>query len=442
MGGAHRIQLERLPLHVGDELFPHGPFRVQLGADASLHPSGEALVEPQVVPPLHRDQVAEPLVGQFVNHNLGHALQLPGGGAPVVDQQVHLAVRHQAPVLHRASRKLRDGHHVRFWQRVPNLEGVVVRVERRHRALEREAAEVRLARRAKDADQHAVLADLGQVVELAHHKGEQVGGHARRGHEGDRLGPVAVVVHHRLGHVGERHHVRRHAQRAGEGGLAARLVPAGKAPPRVDRLELGGGHQLLLTVDVGVGRAIEATHLVVELTRVGDRQAPFAAREGGAEAEGGRAGLVVGDRRDGFAHAFEGRRYDGKVLGVEGDGFDVIGGHDDVDHNLTVKCVVLKAQCEREIVGIRLNFWREHNAAGVWSWLDMGGAALPAAAAHHGETTDGLIHIKVDEPHRLGRRRWHVAGLAQLQWVRLASDAHSGLGLHVGPALVSSAECA
>lgn len=38
----------------------------------------EALVEPDVVPPLHRDQVAEPLVGKFVGNHAGDTLAARG----------------------------------------------------------------------------------------------------------------------------------------------------------------------------------------------------------------------------------------------------------------------------------------------------------------------------------------------------------------------------
>ena len=38
---------------------------------------GEALVEPEVVPPLHGDQVAEPLVGQLMRHHPRHTSPAP-----------------------------------------------------------------------------------------------------------------------------------------------------------------------------------------------------------------------------------------------------------------------------------------------------------------------------------------------------------------------------
>ena len=37
-----------------------------------LHKAGKPLVEPQVSPPLHRNKVAEPLVGSLVTYNYGN----------------------------------------------------------------------------------------------------------------------------------------------------------------------------------------------------------------------------------------------------------------------------------------------------------------------------------------------------------------------------------
>ncbi len=39
-----------------------------------FHPAGEALIEPQVIPPHHSDEVPEPLMCQLVSHHHGHPL--------------------------------------------------------------------------------------------------------------------------------------------------------------------------------------------------------------------------------------------------------------------------------------------------------------------------------------------------------------------------------
>ena len=67
------------------------------------HPGREPFIEPQIVPPIHGDQVAEPLVRDFVRHDAEHALAVSFVGArPLVEQQVLVEVRDWRPVLHRA----------------------------------------------------------------------------------------------------------------------------------------------------------------------------------------------------------------------------------------------------------------------------------------------------------------------------------------------------
>mmetsp|Transcript_94997 Transcript_94997/g.284757 ORF Transcript_94997/g.284757 Transcript_94997/m.284757 type:complete len:202 (+) Transcript_94997:1958-2563(+) len=201
MRRSERVERERLPLHRDDEALPHPPVGEELGADRVLHPRGEALVEPQVVPPLHRDEVAKPLVRELVDDHLRDALQLARGRVGLVDEQVNLAVRDEAPVLHRARRKLRDRHHVGLGQRVRHVKGLVIQVERLRRAPESERAKLRLAWRHEDAYEDAVLGEGRDQVELAHHEREQVRRHPRRRHEAERPGAVAVVSRLRLGHV-------------------------------------------------------------------------------------------------------------------------------------------------------------------------------------------------------------------------------------------------
>ena len=311
---AQRVEVESAPLHVGDELLPHLPLGVELRRDPRLHPGGKALVEPEVVPPCHRDEVAKPLVGELMDHHLCHALPLPRRRR-LVNQQVHLAVGDQPPVLHRPRGKLGDGYHVGLGQGVGLAKGLIVAVEGVARALERERTQLRLARRAENSDQHAALGQGRNVVKLAHHEGQQVGAHARALEEGDGLGAVGVRERGRLGHVGKRRHVRRHAQRARERRLAQRLVPAWEYFACVDGLTLRGDHQLLFALDVGVLAAVEAVHLVVVIAREGEGQHARPGRKRRGKGGGHRA-LTKRDGGGG-AHALEAGGVDLELVGVQ-----------------------------------------------------------------------------------------------------------------------------
>ncbi len=64
-------------------------------------PGGERLVQPEVVPPLHRDEVAEPHVRHLVQHDVRAAGALPEGRRGAVEERIR--VGDAAPVLHRAA---------------------------------------------------------------------------------------------------------------------------------------------------------------------------------------------------------------------------------------------------------------------------------------------------------------------------------------------------
>jgi hypothetical protein len=116
-----RVQAQGVAEATRGELLPHLVLWEQRVGAEVLHPGGEALVEPQAVPPGHGDQIAEPLVRQLVCDDHGDALLLLRAGGGLVDHQRHLAVGNQAPVLHGAHGELGDADHVQLGQRVGHL---------------------------------------------------------------------------------------------------------------------------------------------------------------------------------------------------------------------------------------------------------------------------------------------------------------------------------
>ncbi len=76
--------------------------RVQLVHHLVAHPGGERLVEPDVVPPGHGDEVAEPLVRELVRHDVRERAPLAFGCPLGVEQQEPFAEGDEPDVLHRA----------------------------------------------------------------------------------------------------------------------------------------------------------------------------------------------------------------------------------------------------------------------------------------------------------------------------------------------------
>ena len=56
-----------------------------------LHVAGESFVEPNCVPPLHRDQISKPLVSQFVRVDDGHSLFLTSAGCFGIDEHIRFS---------------------------------------------------------------------------------------------------------------------------------------------------------------------------------------------------------------------------------------------------------------------------------------------------------------------------------------------------------------
>ena len=81
-----RVERERRAL-ARLEVVPHAPRGLPVVDDLVGHPRGERLVQPEVVPPRHRHQVAEPLVRELVRDHLGDALLLRQRRGRRVDEQ-------------------------------------------------------------------------------------------------------------------------------------------------------------------------------------------------------------------------------------------------------------------------------------------------------------------------------------------------------------------
>ena len=202
----------QLVLAVGPRLLDVGERRPRvavlggLGLADDARPGGERLVEPQVVPPAHGHEVAEPHVRHLVQHGLGAALVEVAGDAAAED--VVLEERHGADVLHRAGVELGDEELVVLPEGVGHPEVAVVEAEALLGLGEQPVGVHVLgeARAAEDAERDgAVLVGVG-VVPARVRPGDQrdeVGRDARGGGERVPLGAVVGVGDGLGGAVGD-----------------------------------------------------------------------------------------------------------------------------------------------------------------------------------------------------------------------------------------------
>ena len=162
------------------------PFGVGRRERLVRHPGREAFVQPDVVPPLHRHEIAEPLVRHLVGEHRGDGLARRHRCRVRVGQQVRFAIEDRSRVFHGSRREIRDGQNVELSVRIFDGEVVVVELHHLLSGLERELRELLLVGRRADADGNAVLGALG-ALEVADRHGHQVRRHLRRRRELQRV---------------------------------------------------------------------------------------------------------------------------------------------------------------------------------------------------------------------------------------------------------------
>ena len=118
---AHELVGAKRALAVADCL--QRPLRVERGEHLVLDPGREALVQPDVIPPLRRDEIAKPLMRRLVSDRRDQDVEVAGIRA--IEHQVLRIARDHADVLHRAEHR---GHEhdielgIREWRAEPGLE--------------------------------------------------------------------------------------------------------------------------------------------------------------------------------------------------------------------------------------------------------------------------------------------------------------------------------
>ena len=292
----------------------HLPRRIEVVAGLVLHPRGEGLVEPDLVPRRCGDEVAEPLVRDFVRRGgEDAALRMRTAGLRI-EQQRRLGVGDQAPVFHRTVAHAGHGELVELRQGVGHAEVGVVVGQDLARDLQRVARLLALARRGEDAQRHAG-GFAGQHIEAADRQRDQIARHRGRRREAvQRRVAVGTLLHLR--------HVRRHFQRARrahadlEHRAEGRLVEGGEQGAGVDLFQLRGQHARGLAARLVVD-AVQALAAGVHDAGVGDAQRVVAGRNRlaihGHEAPQ-RRGLVALDAQRAWALRADERRAIGLQL--------------------------------------------------------------------------------------------------------------------------------
>ncbi len=216
---------------------PALPLRIKLLRSLRRHPGRKALVEPEIVPPRHGDEIAEPLMRHLMRDDGKDAAPRAVRICRGIEQQPALEEGDAAPVLHGAAEAAGHRDQVELGQRIFDTEIVVEPGEQLHRTVERELPLRSLAGGGDDADRHAVRFRR-DTLQFAHRQHEQIGRHFWRSRESDLLQVRLQRLLFRDRHVADGEQMARDHDRQLEARLERRLVPARKYPPRIRRLEL------------------------------------------------------------------------------------------------------------------------------------------------------------------------------------------------------------
>mmetsp|Transcript_36497 Transcript_36497/g.65277 ORF Transcript_36497/g.65277 Transcript_36497/m.65277 type:complete len:253 (+) Transcript_36497:1970-2728(+) len=201
MAAAEPIQLQGPLLLLAHVALPNVPLGRERVGSEGLHPICEALIEPQVIPPGHGDEITEPLVGQLVADHTADPLFHAGGHRGLVAKQCHLTVGNQPPVLHGASSEVRDRDHVTLWQREGDAKEIIVELKGLDAALQGIAALSQFSWRSQNSHQCSLLGGRLHKLVLTNAERQQVGGHQGRWEIGHLFAVAWQHLNAGLGHV-------------------------------------------------------------------------------------------------------------------------------------------------------------------------------------------------------------------------------------------------
>lgn len=90
------------------KLAPDIPLWVKVIDGKPANPGCKAFVEPELIPPVHCYQVAKPLMGKLVSHNVGYPVLESSIRFLLVEKDGSSSVSDQTPILHGAHGELVD----------------------------------------------------------------------------------------------------------------------------------------------------------------------------------------------------------------------------------------------------------------------------------------------------------------------------------------------
>ena len=291
-----------------DKLRPHLPVRVHVVNSIPTGPGSETLVQPELIPPVHGDQVAEPLVSKFVRDNVGNVVLEARRSSGFIVEDTSGSVSDETPVLHGSVCEFVNSEQVGLGERVLNLENVGEEVNDLGGVFNSPFSLVLETASSVNADGQLLavvlaLSETLNVLEITESPGQEVGAHdgsALKGHDLPALLAGLGVLDR---HVAEDDLVDGDLNVKVEGSLQVGLVKARESSTSIGRLELCAEHVVELVVEgdggsrVNLGlvlAAVETSHVVVDdAVKLNDYVGLLGDGDLLVELDGGALGLFI-----------------------------------------------------------------------------------------------------------------------------------------------------
>ena len=176
-------------LSLRGRIFLRMPFGMPGFDGLPRHPRGEALIQPDVVPPGRGDQIPEPLMGNLVRDGDRLRAFAEDRCALLIEEQHGVTIEDRRRILHAAPLIIGDREHIKFPKWVLDAIPLVVELKGVLSDIQREGAILFSFRNSANPNWHSIHR-ARQALPVSNRDGHQIAGHLWGCREGN-LVPIA-----------------------------------------------------------------------------------------------------------------------------------------------------------------------------------------------------------------------------------------------------------
>ena len=177
LNAVDRVATQAQNRFIHRKFFPNIPLRLNRINRKILHHRRKRFIQPEVVPPFHRHQIAKPLMRRFVRDHQSDVF-FRRNRRFFASEHRRFSISYQSPVFHRAAAKIWQCHMVTFFEREFFVKIIFIKFQNAHRNIERKIQKfgtLRLGRPSRNFD--ARFGFGGFFLEVTNRKCQQISAH-------------------------------------------------------------------------------------------------------------------------------------------------------------------------------------------------------------------------------------------------------------------------